>query len=375
MKKITILFFVSLVLINRTSAQQCSYFPADCPDDGYIEGARDSVSCIKNDIVPQEITMQNNLRRFITSMMEEISKRKNWEVYEFKELRGGGELNAELNGALAYPYRRPYQYTISFDFIVNQDSLQAWQYWYKNDLTNRANEVVQQYKSTENSSEKPYIDSSMFYTNLMTKYLSDHADEYQKAILSNNATYIKKHDADLKKLQDKIDFFVNHANGERDKNFSTADTKEEDMQSYRKRNTLMFRDASVLRVTFIFNEQATATLDEDIKLVKPLAVAGTTLAAMFHNPNPDQILGPSYPTNSDFAFLLFGKWVTKPDQYRSYKASYYFDKAAMDKLTIKKIPSDKVQTVFIAIEGKGKYINEFLQAFDSQKLKNNLITQ
>ena len=372
-----ILVVIGLISFQSISfSQACDYFPADCPDDGWIDGTKDSLSCIENDIVPQEVTMQNNLRRLVTSMMEEISKRKKWEVYEFTELRGEGELNAEQNAGLPYPYRRPYIYTISFDLIVNQDSLRAWQNWYKNDLTNKANAVVQQYTTTDNSSEKPFADSAMFYANLMGKYLSDHADEYQKAILSNDTKYLKKHDADVKKIQDKIDKFTNSANGERDKNFSTANTKDEDLQAYRKRKTILFRTASTLRVTFIFNERSSSTLDDDTKLVKPLSVPGTSLAVLFHNSDPDQALLPlSFQTNPDFAFLLFGKWITKPDQYRMYKASYQFDKTAMDKVTIKKIPSDKVQTVFVVLEGRPKYINEFLQDFQSQELNKQIVSQ
>src|SRR5690349_3255337 len=144
MKAFNILLLLFCITTKATWAQECNYFPADCPQTGDIEAAQDSDACIKNLVVAEEIIMQNNLRRVFTSMMEEIARNKNWKVYEYTEGSGGGV--GSDGKATPYPLRRPYQFMISFNFVVNEDSLEAWQNWYFNDLKNASEKVVDSYK-------------------------------------------------------------------------------------------------------------------------------------------------------------------------------------------------------------------------------------
>jgi hypothetical protein len=72
--------------------------------------------------------------------------------------------------------------------------------------------------------------------------------------------------------------------------------------------------------------------------------------------------------------LLFGKWILKQDQYHSYHSAYFADKKNTDAGTVKKIPCDKVQTIVLHVEGSPKYINEFIQSFDTEKL-NRLVVK
>jgi len=373
--------FIGLFIQFISQGQSCDQFPADCPNDGMIEATRDSDVCITNWIAPQEITMQNQLRRFITEMMNDVANKKKWQVYEINEVHGSGIMNEDNTKLLPFPFRPPYQYSISFVFIVNQDSLDAWRHWYKNDLLKQSNDIVDSYKDAQNNTsamnaQQRYSDSANYYGKLMTRYITDHQDEYQKAITSNDAKGQKKYEDGLKNIQDKVDEYINKANGKMDEALSNADSKNENFQEYRKKKTMAYRNASTLRVSFVFNENITTSLDESTKLVKLLSVPNTSFSALFHNNEPDPSKNiESFLTSPDFAFLLFGNWNSKPDEYKSYHAMYSYNKNATDVTTVKKITSDKVQSISAGIEGTPSYINQFIQNLDTQKLNALIVNQ
>ena len=132
----------------------------------------------------------------------------------------------------------------------------------------------------------------------------------------------------------------------------------------------------MLRVSFVFNENMTPSLGEASKMVRALTVPSSSFSALYHNPDPDQTqLLSSFMTSPDFAFLLFGKWNTKWDEYKSYHATYSYDKAASDATTNKKIPSDKVQTISVGIEGGTANISRFIQSLPTQKLNALIVNQ
>src|SRR5438128_1618677 len=105
--KRTIFFVGLLTQLVTLRAQTCDKFPADCPETGSIETTQDSMSCISNWIAPQEITMQNHLRKFVTEMMESIAAKNNWQVYESIELSGAGNAIEGNTKLLPYPVRPP----------------------------------------------------------------------------------------------------------------------------------------------------------------------------------------------------------------------------------------------------------------------------
>ncbi|MGH2647756.1 MAG: hypothetical protein ACRDE8_09325, partial [Ginsengibacter sp.] len=55
-----------------------------------------------------------------------------------------------------------------------------------------------------------------------------------------------------------------------------------------------------------------------------------------------------------------------------YHSRFFDDKKNTDKVTLKKIPCDKVQTISIHIEGSTGSVNQFMKVFDTQKI-NSLI--
>jgi len=141
-----LLVFISVLIQFSVRAQTCQQFPADCPETGNIEATQDSAACISNWISPQEIAMQSVLRRFITNMMENIAAKNKWQVYQLNEMYGAGQAIDGNTKLLPDALRPPYQYSISFVFIVNEDSLKAWQNWYHNDLMEKSNAVTASYQ-------------------------------------------------------------------------------------------------------------------------------------------------------------------------------------------------------------------------------------
>lgn len=352
-------------------AQGCEQFPADCPDNG-MESAQDSDVRIHNMILPQEISMQNKLREEFTAMMNDISNKTKWRVYQFLEEAGSGIMSG--NAPLSFAFRRPYQCGFSFIFIVNEDSLHKWKDWYNNDLQNASNKVLDSYKQSgsnlaQDDNRQKYLDSANYYGALKEQYVKAHYEEYTKALLGNDAIGQKKYEAETKKYDNKIIDCINKTNDNTAKNYEASKSQGDDLETYRHKNTIAFRNASMLRVSLNVNDYIAIANDDDKKIVHQLAIPASTLALLVHNssPNENEIFG-QYLRSPDVALLLFGKWILKQDQYHSYHSAYYADKKNTDAVSIKKIPCDKVQTLVLHVEGAPKYIEQFLRSFNIQKL-------
>jgi hypothetical protein len=204
--------------------------------------------------------------------------------------------------------------------------------------------------------------------------MSDHAAEYQKAILGGDTKAQKRYEEESKRYDDKINAFINRKNDKTDATFSASKSQFGNLETYKHKNTIAFRNSSTIRVTLNVNDYITTANDGDKKIVKQL-VTPATLGLLLHNDSPDEheVFG-QYLRSPDVAMLLFGKWLPKPDEYHNYHAGYFADKKNMDAVTVKKIPCDKVQTIVLHIEGSQKYVNQFLQLLDMQKL-NSLVVK
>jgi hypothetical protein len=67
-KKIFIPFILLLYTLNL-KAQDCSWYPADCPDEASIENSQSSSVRTENGLLPKEIAMQDNMRSLVTQMI------------------------------------------------------------------------------------------------------------------------------------------------------------------------------------------------------------------------------------------------------------------------------------------------------------------
>jgi len=363
-------------------AQNCDQFPADCPDNETLQQQAGKKWAGPADLkVKEEYAMQDSLRHFTTAMMHDAAKKKNWECYAFLEDDDPGIGIGGNTKPLPYKLRRPCQWAISYVFIVNRDSLEAWRNWYNNDLQNRANDVVNSYKESNNNLpgddlQKKYPDSAAYYGDVKTKYMTGHAGDYQKALLSGDQKGIKKYEDEMKKYDDKINSLITKANENTTHGFSASEKKNQGLQDYKLTRTIAFRNASIVRITIQFNHDIAGPNDfassdpEKAARINKATRPGNIPAALFsvfqHNNEPDNEWGHG----PDVAFLYFGKWDLKTDEYYFHHAGFSKDKKNTDPVSVKEIPCDKVQTITISAEGSPKYINQFLQSLDSQKLNS-----
>jgi hypothetical protein len=160
--RITKLFFILLltgVHVNFSYGQECSWFPADCPSDRQMP---DSADRFGNPVTPAEVSMELRLHEFFTGLMQKEAEKKGWESYQYDETGGSGYLNADRSGPLAINLRPPHDYEISFIFIINRDSLRAWQDWQKDFLSNMQTEIN---KMTSNNDYSKFANLKAFKKN------------------------------------------------------------------------------------------------------------------------------------------------------------------------------------------------------------------
>jgi hypothetical protein len=296
------LSFFFLLIFSLQSRAQCSYFPADCPSDTQLP---DSADRFGNPVLPVEVSMEIRLHNYFSDLMKKQADKKNWQVYQFDESAGSGYLNGDRSGPLGYQLRPPHSYEISFVFIINPDSLRAWQEWQKEFLTNMQEEI--------------------------------------KKLTSNNE-------------------------------YSSFNR----LQEVYKNKTERFRNSCMIRVKIEVNpeEAIASSITDNIQQTGELHIPHAVVAFRVHNNQTDE--KAIFDLNqfnrcNDLAFLLFGNWNITPDGYQYYRAAYHSDKKNIDLVSSKTIHSEKVRTIAVHVEGSPNFINQFLQALDTDKISELII--
>lgn len=330
--------------------------------------------------------MQNMIRDFMTDQMEALGKTKNWEVYELDE-NSDGQYQLPVNHnekayPVPYPLRSPHGFQISFVFIVNADSINVWKDWYNN-MAENAQGIANDMKSNFDdpafvAAEKEYMDSADYWSGLLVAYETKNLQAFQQAALNKDDAFTKKYETVTKNYQSHIDYWTKKASDHSQAAMTTSDQKMAQMQNDSHLRINAFRNATMIRVTFDFNNpRAVAAETDDIHLVKQLSVPSTSLAQLYHNnKTSDERLYSLcvFNRSTDLAFLLFGKWNINPDKYRQYHPLYTMDKKNTDKATVKQIACDKIQTISMHIEGRPDYIESFLKILSAERL-NSIITK
>jgi len=294
MKKSFIIYTLfALSLMTPTGIwAQCAQYPADCPSDRQLP---DSADRFGNPLVPQEVSMELRLHDLFTNIMQVLADKKKWEVYQYDETDGSGYLNGDRSGPLDFNLRPPHDYGISFIFIVNKDSLAAWQEWNKE----------------------------------LASQMQEEVDKMKAGI--------------------KIDVSAIQANKIKRDN--------------------QFRNACMIRVKIGINQETAiaSSIEEDTRLVSQLDIPHAVVAFQIHNDKTDDhaIFDlDQFKRCTDLAFVLFGSWNPKPNNYKRYYPLYMSDKKNIDLVTPKKITCDKVRTMVIHVEGAPKYIDQFFNSVD-----------
>ena len=373
MKKTIIPLLACLLVFHGAPAQSCKYLPADCPVGGVEDFGTpdDSTSRLGNPVLPREITMENGLRRWTAALVNRIAESHGWQVYQVSEEASSG-FSTDKGVIIAYPFRPPHWYYVTWEFIVNNDSLQAWRAWLT-DFAQKRLDALNQNAAAQTAAydrAKPYRDSAEHYSLLMGQYAQDHMAQYQKDLVGGNKTGISSYEKAVAAYQKKSDYFSQKAAAIQ--NNDAAETSGADADALRKRQTLHFRDASLLIVEFGFNMDYAKTAGT------PSSAPGATAAApasthdspiFFTNPDPDAGSIDAFARSHTSVLLLQGEWPAKPDRYGGYRPVFETIKTSTDVTTPKRIRSDQVQTIDCHISGNPQAIRQFLAALPQQEMK------
>ncbi|MDP9041236.1 MAG: hypothetical protein M3N30_04590 [Bacteroidota bacterium] len=149
------------------------------------------------------------------------------------------------------------------------------------------------------------------------------------------------------------------------------------MQEAKKISDERFRNASMIRVKIEVNpaDAAASSITDDLHRTRVLNIPHAAVAFESHNAKTDE--RAIFDLNqlnrcTDLAFLLFGNWNVKPDEYQIYRPSYNRRIKNALPATTKTIGCDKVQAIAMHVEGAPVYINQFLQSLDAEKIENTI---
>jgi hypothetical protein len=318
------ILFLVLLAANGAVAQNCSYAPADCPttrSDPY-GSPEDSISRLGNPVLPREITMENRLRVKLARLMERVAQKEGWEVVQLSEDLASGERDA--NGdVLAYPLRPPHWIVFHYQFIVNTDSLRAWDSWQQRFAQRR-------------------MDNMNDYSARQAKV------QGRLQALMDSATYYGQK-GNLKKMNELVE---KAAALQKDPQAEKADVN---FEAERKSQRVRFRDASVLIVEIGLNVDFAKTPDET-----PVPPAGNG-PIWLSNTAPDPIAVDLINRSHTCALLLSGNW-KRSSQGGGYAVTLN-----------KKISCDQIQTITVHLSGNAPAIRRCLADWPGVELDQMMV--
>lgn len=364
MKKI-ILSCIALFIGLLLHAQDYPQWPADKPETDNIESSQSKEIRLGNDILQQEIDMQDRMRTIITNMMQDAAKKLGWDVIELSEYTNN---NAMQGAGTPYKLRSPRGIEITFQFVVNKDSLEAWKNYeldYRNakidNATQNSNNITD---VTQSPLYKSYQDSVNYYMNLYTTYVTAHQNEGADLFTKD------KHPAFYQKKENE---FINKMTAMTQQVQDNSGEKQ--MEEEHDLKIFQFRNSSIVQITFSVNDYTAAAIDQSLGPVETKSAAYPLPQAKFS----EIYTIPKKQTNQDLVkwnnviLVLLGNFNTKPNEYGYYDAVFNHNGQG-DEHTPKKIMSDKVQDISIAIYGNRIHIEKLAKQIDIEKLKNKIIS-
>jgi hypothetical protein len=383
MIRLFIALCVSIMMASALNAQNdCSQQPAPCPQETLIDKAKDIAERTKdNDTYEQELQMESTVRNFLTDEVQRIAKANNWSVYELIEagMDGPPFIFISYTDWQVTPFnkRPPDRYQISFIFITNQDSLQAWRDYLVNDVQSQSNKLVQQYQQSQNENPllKQYEDSVEHYSQLLGELIQKDYAAYSKALQDNDKKSISTYEGKQNALQQKQDFFTKKL-----QDMQTAGFKNfGDAQADWTKQIVAFAEGSLALVHFDINpytsDVALDNAEEDDLSRHAITVPGAFHASITNNhakPSRQNYEVGTY----DFTFqnpscvgtILFGNYLPKADNnYTAVFAKNFHDKAGVI-ASEKTITCDKVQNIQVHVEGGNHYVQSIINTMDWKKL-------
>ncbi len=362
-KKIIILFLLFSSCLSLF-AQDYPQWPADKPETQNIEESQSREIRMHNLVLPQEIDMQDKFRVLITDMMGAASKKLNWPMVELSEYTND---NAFQNGGTPYNLRSPRGIEITFQFVVNNDSLLAWKKYendYEKSIMNnlKANSTNMQ-SIMESSKYKQYRDSADYYMKLYLTYCEAHKNE-------GADLYTK--DKHPKYYQQKETEFIDKANAMVLQTNDNSGFKESEDEN--KVETRRFRNHTVVQVKFHVNAYSGLAIDKSGSSIQftstPYPIAGATLSKLYTVQKDQEHF--DFDKWNNVILTLVGKFQTKLDKLDNYNATYTLNGQG-DEHTPKKIKSDTVQNISINITGDKSNIEKMAKMIDVEKLNKEIV--
>ncbi|HEY5462369.1 MAG TPA: hypothetical protein VIJ95_03870 [Hanamia sp.] len=368
----------------QLSAQDCAQYPAPCPDGTAIARTMDVGNRTKNnDVFPQELKMENEVRNVVINEVQRIAKVNGWSKYELKEdgMSGPPLIFIRYDEWEATPFnkRPPHPYRISFIFITNKDSLKAWKNWLMNDVRKQNDQLGQQLNQSQNNPLlKQYFDSMNHYMTLYLSFSQKNNQQHSKDIQDKNQKGIDNYKLQQKKFQDKIDFFqkkCKEAGAQNNKGFA------EDMDEINKKG-IAFAKSSIALIHFSINPyqadfalqnggQVNILPQERINVPNSFYAGITTNYAKDKHPYILNWRGFVFNSPDCIASILFGNYLSK-DSYNNYPAA--FSKNLVNKQgtigEVKKISCDKIQNIQMQIEGSSHAVNAIINTIDWKSLSD-----
>ncbi len=363
----------------------CPQQPAPCAHSAEINTAMDFAGRTKDNVsFPQELDMENKIRDAVTGEVQRIAKAKGWSVYEVNEQGGNYSppyiyISHAAWEATPFNKRTPDNYLISFIFITNKDSLEAWKEYLLNGFQEESKNATLQAAGIYNDTQyRAYSDSLQLNMKQAIQFAQEDNAAYMQALKTNNRKVIDAHAQKQDAFRARSERYQNKLEAIQQSYRQPYDNAQQSW--YKKMNR--FAESSITLINFDINPFSAGYFDVqqgvDVnklpkrKLSVPGAFSAGILSTGVQPNNNNYTIGsysflfqaPSYD-----ASIMFGNYLP-PDEYGHYKPA--FTKNHHDKQSVlgnvKTITCDKVQNIEVHIEGSNNNIDSLVASLDWSKI-------
>lgn len=376
MKQIILSCFLAIyctsLFAQDTPHENYLQWPADKPETESIEQSQSRQVRLDNHSYPQIIEMQDAMRALITSMMENAARILHWPMVELTEYASDAVLYTNPQNIIdfaPYPLCPPAAFNITFQFIVNNNSLQAWKTYETNYQNNHLATQQNNYSNMQSAMQSPlykrYKDSADHYMKLYLQYIEAHKNE-------GAALYTK--DKHPKYYQRKENEFINKMTGITDGIHDNSGIEqaedEHDLKTYQ------FRNSTVVQVEFCVNNSMGMAIDqsrgtiESTSVVYPLQISKLSRIYTFSKKQTNE----SLVKWNNVILILLGNFLTRLNDYGGYDAGFNHNSQG-DNHTPKKIKTDKVQNISVNILGNRTNTERIAKLIDVNKLNSTIVKQ
>jgi hypothetical protein len=355
--------FYSLLLTGlmlatpRHLPAQCPLSPANCPDLRDNPGSPDdSISRLSNPVLPCEITMENRLRQWAASVVNNIAAKEKWDASEIYEALGSGFRDSAWS-VLVYDRRPAHWSRMVWQFVVDKDSLKAWRAWLQ-DFGQRRLDQTNQWSARltdKTGAIQAYMDSALYWGNQMSKYMNDHIAQYQKDLQADNKAGINNYEKGVEVYRRRQDYFINKSADLQKDPQGDKETARADDES--KTNNLRFSEASLVIIEFDFNGNVAETGGN-----KRAAPPGSpSPAKWYYLPEPDLHGNVNYFGHShNMALWMIGGWNPQPGENGLFAPAWAAVRGNGKSVTVKKIKCDKLQNFYVRVSGNAAAMQRIL---------------